>query len=354
MSKSHSNLINTGFTASFGQPIPPQQRIQIYSSDEWEDFIGEWVHYQKSIYMQVVLFAGSGDMGIDIAGYTDAQGLFGIWDTFQCKHYESPLSVADACKEIAKILWYSFNEKYSPPRAYYFVAPKGCGTSLSKILSSPQSIKNEVKSRWDKSCSRAITSTQHINLAGEFYNYVEAFDFSIFNQRTPLEIIDEHRATPFYAIRFGGGLPKRPKATPPPQALEETESRYIEQLFEAYSDHKSCALATFKCLFPWPELTEHLQRQREYFYYAESLRNFARDSVPPGTFEELQEEVYTGVVDIAASPHPDGFARVNAVSSCATTMGLTSNPLIQVTKAQDRKGICHQLANENRLKWKKG
>lgn len=347
------NLVNTDFTASFGQPIPPQQRVQIYSSDEWEEFIYEWVHYQKTVYVKVVRQTGSGDMGIDVAGYTDSHGLLGKWDNFQCKHYSEPLSITDACKEIAKILWYSFNGEYASPRAYYFVAPKGCGTSLSKTLSSPQKLKSEVKSRWDKSCKNSITTTQSVELIGDFYDYFEKFDFSIFSQRTTLEIIDEHRTTPFYTIRFGGGLPKRPQAASPPQELAGTESRYIEQLFEAYSDSKSCSLKTFNCLSPFPELTEHLQRHREYFYYAESLRNFARDSVPVGTFEELQDEVHAGVVDISEAPHPDGLARVNAVTTAATSMRLTSNPLIQVTKAQDCKGICHQLANEDRLVWKK-
>src|ERR1700677_3305582 len=30
--------------AANGPPIPPQQRILLYSADAWEDFIQEWVH----------------------------------------------------------------------------------------------------------------------------------------------------------------------------------------------------------------------------------------------------------------------------------------------------------------------
>ena len=346
-------LITTDFTVSYGQPISPQQRILLYSSDEWENFILEWVHYQKTIYSQVLRQTGSGDMGIDVAGYTDEQGVFGVWDNFQCKHYANPLSVADACKEIAKILWYSFKEEYSPPRAYYFMAPKGCSTALSHALKSPQKLKEELKDRWPRTCAEAITTTQSIDLVGKFADYVENFDFSIFGQRTTLEIIDGYRHTPFYATRFGGGLPKRPSIPDPPNTPAQTESRYIEQLFEAYSDHKSCSLSTTSCLSLWPNLANHLQRQRECFYYAESLRNFARDSVPVGTFEELQGEVHAGVVDVAELSHTDSFDRVNAVTSAAINMHLTANPLIQVAKAQDRKGICHQLANEDRLIWKK-
>src|SRR4051794_21560641 len=57
-----------------GPPIPPQQRILLYSAEEWERFIEEWAHFDlKSVYIQVQRFSGSGDRGIDIAGFTDGQ-----------------------------------------------------------------------------------------------------------------------------------------------------------------------------------------------------------------------------------------------------------------------------------------
>jgi hypothetical protein len=90
-----------------------------------------------------------------------------------------------------------------------------------------------------------------------------------------------------------------------------------------------------------------------FFYHAESLRVFARDSVPPGTFESFQEEIYTGVVDTHDATFPDGYARAVAVTKAARQMQITSNALITRAKLQDRDGICHQLANEDRLRWTK-
>jgi hypothetical protein len=101
------------------------------------------------------------------------------------------------------------------------------------------------------------------------------------------------------------------------------------------------------------DLVGHYHRQREYFYHAESLRNFARDTVPSGTFEDLQNEVHAGVIEVEAAPHADGFVRVNAVTQAAALLPLTANGLISVTKIQDKRGICHQLANTDRLTWKK-
>ena len=87
-----------------GKLIPAQQQILLYSSDEWERFIEEWVHYQRSRYQHVTRLAGSGDMGIDIAGFTDDNGLKGVWENYQCKHYDSSLTPADAIPEIGKCL----------------------------------------------------------------------------------------------------------------------------------------------------------------------------------------------------------------------------------------------------------
>ena len=75
--------------------------------------------------------------------------------------------------------------------------------------------------------------------------------------------------------------------------------------------------------------------------------------MPSGTFDELQEEVYAGVVEIEATPHPCALTLLNSVTQAAAQLQLTANGLISVTKIQDRKGICHQLANDDKLKWKK-
>jgi hypothetical protein len=83
----------------------------------------------------------------------------------------------------------------------------------------------------------------------------------------------------------------------------------------------------------------------------ESLRNFARDTVPEGTFSALQEDVYQSVIDISESSYQDGLARMRATVAQSAQLPLTSSPLASVTRPQDKQGICHQLANEERLTW---
>lgn len=168
-------------------------------------------------------------------------------------------------------------------------------------------------------------------------------------------MIEGHEKTPFHAVRFGGGLPFRDEGEEdtPPVRHAEKESRYIRQLFDAYEDHlgisvNSASDITASCK---PRLSDDLWRQRERFYSAEALRNFARDNVPEGTFDQLQEEIFDAVIDSCDEEHSDGLSRMRKTVELATQAALTANPLISVVKIRDRQGVCHQLANEDRLVW---
>ncbi|MCC3243808.1 hypothetical protein LG047_00460 [Methylocystis sp. WRRC1] len=338
---------------SQGPIIAPVARIKLYNADEWEAFTEEWAFYSlKKTYQDVVRFSGAGDKGVDVAGFTDGNGFNGVWDGFQCKHYDKPLTPGIAKPEIAKVIWYSFNGDYTPPRAYYFLGPQGIGTKLNTFLKKPESLRQEVKSTWDKDCRTKITDTQEVPLEGDFLAYFEKFDFSIFKAKQPLSMIDESRQhNPFHAGRFGGGLPPKPIPGAPPGTIGADESRYVEQLLSAYADHKKEPVPSPAALEKWTGLKNHFNRQREAFYHAETLRVFVRDKVEPGTFERLQDEIHAGVVDTCDGPHGDGYQRVCAVTKAVQDLQLTANPISPIAQVQDRHGICHQLANEDRLKW---
>jgi len=336
-----------------GHSFPPQQQILLYSADEWEAFIEEWVHYKKTIYSKVVRFAGANDMGVDVAAFADDKGLQGVWDNYQCKQYKDPLTPKTGIAEIGKIMWHIHKKHITCPRKYYFLAPKDCGLALKKLLLNSHDLKAKLIEKWDDWCSKSITNKEIIGLEGEFEKFLSSFDFEIFTFKTTLEAIDEHRNTPYFTSRFGGGLPDRPGAPNPPEKPDSAESRYLQQLLEAYGDHKKTYIKELNDLQSWPVLEDHYHRQREYFYHAESLRNFARDTVPPGTYDELKDEVYAGVADLESSSHADAYARLNAVTQAAAQLPISANGLITVVKIQDKRGICHQLANEDRLHWRK-
>lgn len=336
----------------YGPRIPAQQQLLLYSADQWEQFVQEWVHCcLKKQYIDVKRFSGAGDQGVDVAGFCDNKKLQGIWDNYQCKHYAHALLPGDVWVEFGKIIWYSFNQEYTPPRKYYFVAPMGAGTGLTKLLADAEKLRAAVIEKWKTHIESKITDTRAIPLEGALLTYVQNFDFSIFDSKNSLQLVEEHKETPYFAVRFGGGLPARPIAAPAPSEIDPVESRYVSQLLGAYADHKKTDVPDPTALKSWPPLQGHFARQREAFYQAESLRVFARDSVPAGTFEALQGDIYDGVVDTHDAEHPDGYARVVEVTKAARELQITANALISCTNPKDRDGICHQLANEDRLRW---
>lgn len=180
----------------------------------------------------------------------------------------------------------------------------------------------------------------------------DSIDFSMFRSVELAEALDVHSTTRYYATRFGGSMPDRTTpAQAPPQSIAPGETRYVEQLVEVYSEKRPGNTFMASTVGEGPEFGKHFRRQRIRFYEAESLRLYARDSVPEGTFEMLQDDIHSGVVDVAEADHATGHARLSQVLSLVGQLDLSAHALISVSSMDDRKGICHQLANEDHLAW---
>jgi hypothetical protein len=296
--------------------------------------------------------SGAGDKGRDVVGYIQAINTAGPWDNYQCKHYDHPLYPSDMWKELAKLCYYTFEKRFSIPRAYYFVAPRGVGPEGLNLLENPKQISSGLVSQWQKGELLKIAG-KVIVLAGELLKYVESFDFSIVKDVSPSLIIDQHRNTRYHAPRFGGGLVRLPPdKADVPEDIALIEARFVEQLLEAYSDQASKPIANATELAAHPKLKRHFDRQRNYFYLAELLRNFTRDNIPEdGCFERLQDLIYDGVLDTAESDYVNGFERVKETVKAARNLQIDSHPLKECLEGYHRNGVCHQLANDDRLKW---
>ena len=130
----------------------------------------------------------------------------------------------------------------------------------------------------------------------------------------------------------------------------EDEQLYVAKLLAAYAERHGGSFSP-ETAAGHEQVGAHYLRQRVAFYSAESLRVFARDSVPDGTFEALQDEVFDGVIEVHDGHQGDGLDRLLDVTRSAHQLAMTANGLLPVVKTRDRTGICHQLANEDRLSW---
>ena len=351
--------VPTAAQVSGGIPVPPVRLLQVMSSEDWEGFTEEWLSYYKDQgkYDAIKRYSGPGDMGLDVVAFTASNGFASPWDSYQCKQYNHALRPTDIYGEVGKIIFHSFkrtppfNQQYRVPRRHVFVSPHGMGITVGRWIKDQDRFKEEVRSKWESHCVPKIGSGIEEPLQDELMEYLEDFDFSIFEDITAAELIAEHAKTIFHAGRFGGGLPPRGDPETPPTKPAASESLYLRKLLDAYTSQMGKPVATGATLVGHPELEEHYNRQRVLFYSAESLRNFARDRTPPKTFDLLQDDIYNGVIDICEAYYNDALERLRRTISKAGSVDVSGNALVSVTRVADKQGICHQLANDDRLTW---
>lgn len=333
-----------------GQPVHPEDRIKLFSDKEWERFIHEWVDSIRDEYELIERCGGAGDMGRDVIA--TVKGGNGAWDNFQCKHYGNALTPSEVWVELGKLAYYTKRGDFPYPRRYYFIAPRGAGTKLSNLLKKPNELRRELLKNWDTHCRDGITKTEVVECDAAMSAHIQSLDFTIFQVTPVLRIIEAHAKTRWHAARFGGGLPQRPAALMPPPVPSGTEAIFVAELRRAYADHLGRDMKEVDDgLAGRDDLREHFYDARVEFYSAEGLRTFSRDTLPPGEFEKLQDEVHSGIKDDVRGDHPDGYRRVVAVVKMARTLPLTSHPLASRIHNRDRGGICHQLANDGKVRW---
>ena len=341
--------VPTAAQVATGIPIPPVRLLQVMSPEDWEGFTSEWLSFAKAqgIYQSVKRFSGPGDLGLDVVAFTTTAGFAGPWDSFQCKRYDHPLRPGDIYGEIGKIIYHSFqqsppfNQACRVPRRHVFVSPFGVGIALGRLLKDPNRFKEEVRAKWDSHCIPSIGKGITAPLKGALLVYFDEFDFSIFEDRTAVELVEEHAQTVFHAARFGGGLPPRGEPDAPPPHPTAAESLYLRKLLDAYGDHLGKPVTAMDELSPYVDLEVHYNRQRVLFYSAESLRNFARDRTPPRTFNSLQEDIYNGVIDVCEAVHADALDRLRTTVSTVSTAGqldVSGNALAGVTQSRGQAG----------------
>ncbi|HHI4956900.1 TPA: ABC-three component system protein [Vibrio parahaemolyticus] len=339
----------TSLDVSFGEAIPPLKRLQVFDADTWEDVTLELVHYWKSQYNRVVRCGGGGDMGRDVIAY-NMSGT--SWENYQCKHYSSKLSVAQALLEIGKVLYYAHIGKFSMPDRYYFVTPLGVSTDLLNHIMDAKKLKKALIDRWDSCCKCKITTKRNddIELDESFLGFISEIDFSIFEHIPPLKLIEIHSKTPFHVKRFGTDIRRRPKPAKPPVDIEDFEITYTTELVSAFSDAEGAKLSVFN-LGDYEDYNEEYYSARKNFFSAENLDKFSRDWLPEDSYQDLLEECYESISSVVKSPFSNGYERYLCTNTHSTKVDFSSHPLHSYIRIQDKKGMCQQLVNMKKIRW---
>lgn len=149
----------------------------------------------------------------------------------------------------------------------------------------------------------------------------------------------------------------KPKTIPVPEQAAEDEQIYINELMLAYGDAEGSGSFTADDFDEFPEYAEDLADRRVDFYAAEAIKQGVRELKDlSDQFDVLKKETYAGVKDTARRSHDNGYERMlavmeQAVKTPTTDYLLGSSPYW--INNEIRKGVCHHLVNEGKLRWVK-
>ncbi|MBK8177015.1 MAG: hypothetical protein IPK66_17675 [Rhodospirillales bacterium] len=340
-----------------GLPISPLERLGGFSADDFERFVLEWAHdyLTKRVpeIVEVQQRGGAGDKGRDIIAWIDPSDVTPRrWHLYQCKHYASRLSADEAAREIGKILYYTYTGDFSSPEEYYFVTHKGITNPLQDLLDNPANLRQYIIDNWDNHCATTITSTKRIKLDAALQNHISSFNFSIFRAKQPIALLDEHRQTRYYLAVFGAPLINRDPAPKPPSEVAAVESGYVQQLFDVIAEYLQLSVTTISD-FSHNDYTRKLfERSRIMFYSAEGLKELARDQMADAEyFDSLLDAFCDGLYFAYTDPTKRGLQRLQHTVLSAQSLQLGGHVLEPHATPCDREGVCHHLANEDRVRW---
>lgn len=339
----------------FDTSIDPLKKLKIIGDSEFEDIVCEWAtsYLSKSEkYVNVAQIGGSKDSGRDLIAYIDEN--YQEFDIFQCKHYKNPLTPSAYMVEFGKLCYYTMTQQYAKPRKYFIVASNGIGRDLRKLVESPSDINGALIKKWDKYCApKEKITAEGVPLTPQLRSYIDNFDFSIVSDIAPATLLEQFSQTMWFKYHFGGGLKKRKKFRAVPETLspEEYRMEYVKQLLKVYSNHEGKNFGDAISLQSVPGLYEHFKCQREYFYHADALERFSRDEfITNDAYNEVKDQVRCGISNTYKSVKDNELERVDRTIDRAQILPISTDEFADIT-IQEKSGICHDLVNDNKIRW---
>jgi hypothetical protein len=351
--KANARLLGLGM----GLPIQPLERLALFDDSEFERFTLEWAFgylaAKEPGVVEVQQRGGAGDKGRDVIAWFDPSTVPNRrWHLYQCKHYGAAIGPGVAAGEMAKVIFYTFSGDYSCPEKYCFITHKGVTSGLQDLVDNPENFREFITANWDKYCRNAI-GKKPVDLTAELLDYINNFPFNIVSVKQPHEILEEHKKTRYHLTVFGAPLIERPKPPEPPSQVMPGENGYVNQLFEVISSEMDGVKVEKIDDFAKNERFWRIfDRARIMFYCAEGLKELARDQMASEEiFKDLLNEFCQGLYYWYSEDSLSGLQRLINTIKASQQLDLGAHALAPHVIASDREGMCHQLANEQLVKW---
>ena len=176
--------------------------------------------------------------------------------------------------------------------------------------------------------------------------------FSIFRAKQPLDLISEHAKTRYHLTVFGAPLILRPQPPAPPSGVAAGETEYVSQLYDVIGEALGVIVSGTKDFAHSSFYVRFFDRSRITFYCAEGLKELARDQMADTAFfDTLLDEFADGLFHDYTAHGLTGMQRLLNTVKAAQALQLGGHVLAPHVLANDREGMCHQMANEKRVNW---
>lgn len=149
---------------------------------------------------------------------------------------------------------------------------------------------------------------------------------------------------------------RKPKAVVP-ASVQPQELGYVSQLYEAYATTAPDVNITQPDDLNAINLREHFEFQRKTYYLAETVHQGTRDTIQPDEddpFDTLKDEIEIGIFEAKRGKYVDAVKRIDMIVGTAGSVILSTgvdNATFQWVGPGEKKGVCHMLVNDGRLRW---
>ena len=128
------------------------------------------------------------------------------------------------------------------------------------------------------------------------------------------------------------------------------ETVYVWKLLDVYAETTGAPITCVGDLDGHGSWKSDLQRQRVKFFDAEAFMATYRDQTEPGTTESFADQIFEAIEPSLTVPGPG----LNRLTTALTVAGNSAPASVLTPQAKIgvRQGVCHQLANDDRVTWK--
>jgi hypothetical protein len=308
------------------------------SPEDLERFVLDYLFFVKDykhLAADTFQVGGTGDEGVDLYVRLNS----GKIEYYQCKRYGRPLTKADFCQIITKILYYCWFEKKPVPNCINVVSMFQIQGTLIPLLAKPDDFLVDIKKNFRHYLTSCDISISDVD-SSTFFPFLNALVFPSIISIYFNDLVDQFSKSSFSKLWFDVRTPMY-RSLP----RKDTGRRFS---FESQLDQLPCENDQLK--------KEVKDDARFSFFSVLSLEETCHYLFNDGAdFDLFIQEINESEKFHLLS----GFSSIEEVSSelsNATHINTSSCYLdyrLSLIKNADRKGACHLLVEKGLGKWKK-